>query len=204
MKFGPFDIQIASEALILDYELLSEEEKKSLFKGVRFDDVRHGIYKIGIVPVRKQNHNYKGKTLRKKSLEKVDRLFVDMEFPDQASLIGCMPISSPPLEAENRNTRIEFEITTSTKDGISLTLKGEVKNLFRKNKQAIIAHSIHPNARWIFAKNMVRSANQFDLIVSCAIPEQTDSVFCKVHASMKDGGRLIESIKQEVSLPNGS
>ena len=200
MKFGPFNIQISDQALIQDFDSLTETEQKSLANGIKYDGNKHIIYKISIVPFRDENHNYKGKTLRQKSLESVDSCFISMIFPNKPYLIGVAPPVTPGRkDYAAQNGSFMFELDFSIQGGINLKIQGNPKNLFRKKEQLIISQCVHPRAEWAYAKPFIQSEFRFDVMLMCEKAEQEKQVLCRV--TMKDRGRYVNGAKGEVRLP---
>ncbi len=200
MKFGPFNIQISDQALILDFDSLTETAQKSLTNGIKYDGSKHIIYKISVVPFRDENHNYKGKTLKQKSLESVDSCFISMMFLNEPYLIGVAPPVTPGRkDFTQNNASFMFGLDFSTQGGIGLKIQGESKNLFRKKQQLIISQCVHPRAEWAYAKPFIQSEFRFDVMLMCEKAEQEKQVLCRV--AMKDGGRYVNGAKGEVRLP---
>jgi len=215
MLSGPFQIETSTEAELLEYASLSEDERKALFRGFSYDEKEHDIYKFFLAPVPRSPGKYEtDRMLKKRSFDKVDRVYISCsvfsrrfeakDFGHPLRIRGQYPVSY----STSRGWSFDYEVTANVKaldfGKAGLKLVGKAKDQFKKTDLIVNAYRTNNFAYWIYKRKWLDDGNDLGIEVLCVIsrssPEDLRVLYCD--AKFAEGGRSISSLdNQRIRLP---
>jgi len=206
MLSGPFRIEVSERAEIIEANELSEMEHKCLLDGFKFDPEKHYICRFFVYPKGQEpSKNAKNRIRKKKSFERVDRIYVDVSAQSrQLSFCGMYPRAY----TEGRGWHLDFEGDASmaplSMGRVGLKLSGSLKNVFSRSDQIVWAHRRDREAQWILKRVWIDRGNELRFELTCIVAKDSSQkekfLLCNVKFAERD--RSIARVRdRRVYLP---
>jgi hypothetical protein len=200
---GPFKAKYDKVFEQLDYASISDEDRKILFQGIKYDPTLHSICRlpVQIVPLGSRKNTLRFR--RRKGYEKVNNAIVRARIESPGlKLMGMLPNSTSVDGEQDNDYSEEAVIGFNVPSLAKLELSGKAKQSFRKHERTIIASRSSSEAQWAFEKNYLKDNLGFTLIFLFEKQEGTKGGQVRFTMSFRDKGREIYSPKSKlISLP---
>lgn len=196
---GPFLFSIPKYLTLLDHAALPKAVQEMLFDGITFDPTEHLIGRLPIAILSDTGFNGPAHTRRRKSFDRVNHLFVQLNLPSiDFEIIDVYPHTTlaPGLKAPEVEVGVSVEPMTG-----KFSVSGTLKNLIRGNRHHIIESHGPRICQWTFLKGYLQDNLHFhlDLLLRrCEKDTRGAAVVCEVRA--QEGSRLIRSTRRRVLI----
>jgi hypothetical protein len=205
---GPFRMRISDHAEQLDFELLSEEERTVLARGIRFDPSRYEVYRFMVVleslleaPESGIFSNW-SRRLKRQSLARADRALVRVApGSKQVAFVGIYPTTRDVHGQSTLDLEGEALLSVDVKV-LKLSIGGKVKEQVRRKKFAVLAGRTDRTAEWVFLKPYLDSGEELRLQFCCLVPNSLVDAerYLRCEIVVEDGKRVIESKRKKIRL----
>jgi hypothetical protein len=200
---GPFKAKYDKVFELLDYASISDEDRKILFQGIKYDPAIHSICRLPVQIVPLGSRNNTSRFRRRKGYEKVNNAILQARIESPGlKLVGMLPNSTSVDGEQDNDYSEEAVIGFNVPPFAKLELSGKAKQSFRQHQRTIIASRSSSEAQWAFEKNYLKDNLGFTLIFLFEKQEGIKGGQVRFTMSFRDKGREIYSPKSKlISLP---
>jgi hypothetical protein len=202
MQYGPFELEISTEATHVDYAHLPEEIQKALCCDVTYDPATHDVFSFSVAPKELLGYSdVRTRQEKKRSYCKVDRVLIQaVPASDSICFIGIYPTTTAISGQRSLDIKGDVLFEVSVPKLVKLQVKSEIKNRIRSDVYEVFSARTNKFGQWIFLKHWVTSGGSFEMRVLCSVPKrlrQADRfIMCDAEAQQK--GRKIEGVYKHV------
>lgn len=196
---GPFLFSIPKYLTLLDYAALPRAVQEILFDGITYDSTEHLIGRLSIAILTDTRFKGPARTQRRKSYERVNHLFVQINLPSTAfEILEVYPHTT--LAPGLKTPEVEVGVSVEPITG-KFSVSGTLKNLIRGDRHHIIESHGPRICQWTFQKGYLQDNLLFhlDLLLRrCEKDTQAAALICEARA--QERGRLIRSSRRRVLI----
>ncbi len=202
---GPFNIEVSKKAEKLQIENLTEEEKKTLLHGVKFDSRVHDVYKFSIIPVIKLIDARKlSRKLKRKSFDRTNIVLVHTRVGiTEIEFLNIFPTTCTREGRWTLDLTAEGKLELLQKGVGKLMIAGIFKHKIRKENFSIYAGHHSYFAQWIFLEPWIKTVSDFKIEILCMVPKKlrNEDRFIICDTQFKENSRVLKSaLKRKVEL----
>lgn len=196
---GPFLFSIPKHLTLLNYDALPEAVQETLFNGISYDPAEHLIGRLPIAILTDPGYKGPAHTRRKRSYERVNHLFIQINIPSPAfEILDVYPHTT--MAPGYKTPEVEVGVSVEPITG-KFSISGTLKNLIRGNRHHIIESHGPRICQWTFQKGYLQDNLLFNLdllLLRCERDMHGAALMCEVKA--QEGGRLIRSTRRRVLI----